>query len=630
MNSIWGWYTIDAEPILENPLDIRDFSESGYSRIQTCSLTNVSFGCHGRYASIEKYPEISPTYWIVFEGILDNRDQLIRELPRLPENFPNFSDASIVLVAYATWGIEFLEKLVGVFALAVWDARRNQFFILRDPLGIRGLFYYWDGYRLIFASNLKQMLSVPNLGSEYKQEYIADCLVGINADGRLTPYKEINRLPRASIITVQNSDLQERLYWDVGVMVNTGASDAEYAEHFRELFKASVCSCMQRSDKVGVLLSGGLDSSAIFGMASEIVSAEGKSRSLPSFSLVYDENSECDERLFIKDALKAVNATGNFVSADNYWFLRNWETSISQAEEPSGVFVDQPFRVLLEKARSVGIDTVLHGLGGDELLAPAMCYLSDFLRVGDIYKLLRELLAWRQSKDMSTLICYDTFLPLLPFRLIQRLREIRIARSGNDFQGGYVPSWIAQSFTQCLNLGDRIRDAIPAPRFRSASLHIDYVATLCNPAPYWLVRDIAMPVGIEVRYPFLNLDFIKFCLALPTEQKMREATSKWILRGTLSDLLPKSIRERRRKPSSAIFTRKGMKREWPRINEFLRAHPEAYSDYVCYDRFSEVMESAITDLNLRPGRLINTLQVLLWLVGQSEETQIPDPLWSNP
>lgn len=627
MNSIWGWYRTDSAPILTKPYDIMDFAEPGYNSVQTCSMTNVSFGCHGRYASIEEYPTSSPTCWIVFEGILDNRDKLIKRLLGGGECFQK-SDASIALAAYTKWGLEFLDKLIGVFSLAVWDAARNQFFFVRDPLGIRGLFYHWDGYRLIFASNFKQMLTVQNLGFEYDQKYIGDCLVGINTDGKLTPYKKINRLPRASMITVENSDLRERRYWNIGTLGNKRVSDVEYIERFRELFKASVDSCLQRSDKVGILLSGGLDSSAIFGMASEIVGAEGKSRPLPNFSLVYDENPECDERVFIKDALEAVNATGNFVIADNYWFLQNWEVSMSEAEEPSGVFVDQPFRALFEKARSLGVDTVLHGLGGDELLAPAMCYLSDFLRAGNIHRLMRELLAWRQSKDMLTLICYDVFLPLLPFRLIQRLREIRRAHKRGDFQMDLVPSWIEPSFTECLNLEDRIRGAIPDPRFRSASLHVDYVATLCNPAPHWLVRDIATPVGIEVRYPFLNLDFIKFCLALPTELKMRQATSKWILRQALKDLLPKSIHERRGKPSSAILIRKGIKREWPRINQCLKAHRDVYSDYVCYDRFSEVMESIIDDLSLRPGRLITTLQVLLWLVGQSGKAEIPSLLQS--
>src|SRR5260370_4836954 len=202
-------------------------------------------------------------FWIAADARLDGRAGFIAELQRCGRGVPpSAADSDLILHAYSTWGTPCVERLKGDFSFAIWDARNKHLFCARDHFGIKPFYYVQRGDLFLFSNTLNCVRTHPEASGELTDAALGDFLLfGLNCDNATTCFRDIQRLPPAHSLSISPDGLKIRRYWTPPTDRRNRYSRPEaYVENFRSLLKAAVADRL-RLDRVGILLSGGLDSS---------------------------------------------------------------------------------------------------------------------------------------------------------------------------------------------------------------------------------------------------------------------------------------------------------------------------------------------------------------------------------
>ncbi|HKW34892.1 MAG TPA: asparagine synthase-related protein, partial [Candidatus Acidoferrum sp.] len=239
----------------------------------------------------EKQPlGLEERYWIVADARLDAREELISELQSAERPaLSSAPDCELILQAYAAWGEACIDHLRGDFSFAVWNKEHKKLFCARDHFGIKP-FYYAQLERIFLCSNTLNCLRLhPRVGGKLNDAVIGDFLLfGLNYDNRTTIFEDIQRLPPAHTLTVTSRSIQIKRYW---VPPTDGrirySGPKEYVEHFTSIFESAVADRL-RTDRAGVLLSGGLDSSSVAAVAEEVLARPTPSARVRAYTHVYE------------------------------------------------------------------------------------------------------------------------------------------------------------------------------------------------------------------------------------------------------------------------------------------------------------------------------------------------------
>ncbi|TKB77984.1 MAG: asparagine synthetase B, partial [Nitrospira sp.] len=244
---------------------------------------------------------------------LDNRSELMALLGI--DDF-TLSDAALLLLAYKQWGQRCPSMLLGDFAFAIWDSRQQRLFCARDYFGVKPFFYYRSERAFVFASEIKALLRVEEVPRRLNETRVGDYLIGALDDKAMTFYRDIFRLPAGHWLVVAENHHEVQSYWspDPERELRLG-SDEEYAEAFREVFQEAVSCRMRDVSPVGSTLSGGLDSSSISCMARHLLQSEGRGE-LHTFSVLFDEVPESDERQYVNSVLQQDGFKAHVVRGD--------------------------------------------------------------------------------------------------------------------------------------------------------------------------------------------------------------------------------------------------------------------------------------------------------------------------
>src|SRR5919199_3954182 len=260
-------------------------------------------------------PNEDETVWIIFNGEIYNYLELIPGLIQRGHRFRSHCDTEVILHAYEEYGERCLDYLNGMFAFALWDSREHKLFCARDRAGIKPFYYYQDGHRFIFASEIKAIVADPSVPRRVNHQAAYDFLVNSYIDHTpATFFQGIVQLPPAHYLTVQDRRLRLQRYWDIDpgkaadpLRPSTPADDRRWATDFLVLFRDAVRLHLRSDVPVGTCLSGGLDSSAIVCMANELLWGEDQGGAFAwhergtqqhTFSACYEEEAY-DERRFI-------------------------------------------------------------------------------------------------------------------------------------------------------------------------------------------------------------------------------------------------------------------------------------------------------------------------------------------
>lgn len=563
-------------------------------------------------ASAAAQPLVTPAGWMVtLEGRLDNAPEVWRALGEAPDTHP-----ALVLAVYRRWGVEGFGRLVGDFALALWDAAARRLVLAVDGMGRRPLFYHLGEEQVYWASACRPLREAAGLPLAIDDEYVASFLVSRPVPR--SPFRGISQLAGGHALVVDPKGAALKRYWafDPNATVRYG-TDAAYEEHFADLFREAVACRMQTDSTVFSELSGGLDSSSIVCVGDRLV-GEGSVRAegLRTVSFVFDGAGSSDERPYLELVEAQVGRRGIHISDTEHRLLERLPAGFAPDLPTSQIaFLSRQDRVTREMA-AAGSRVLLCGIGGDQLFwsqPPAALPLADLAARGRLVELLRQTPAWAHSLrwPMAKTLLMGGVWPLVP-------RRLRALTQRDEPLG----EWLAPEFVQRMGMRDRflgmpddVGFALPSGRQQYGLIRRSMrVHTLewCSSEGY-----------VDIRYPYLDRRLTEFALALPLDQKVRPGETRSIVRRGFAGVLPEEIRKRRSKSGPAEAFLRAVIREWPWISKLLPDLRIAAHGFIDGGRFATAMNRARHGLASNQVQLLSALSLELWL--RSLETPEPAP-----
>ena len=482
---------------------------------------------------------------------LDNRDELLRELG-LGATAARFSDTMIILEAYRSWGENCCERFLGDFAFAIWDEECNQLFCARDHMGMRQLAYcFLPGRIFVFATDSEALVEHPDVPSDLNLGRIADFFETFEGlDWTSTFYKHVFRLPPAHTLTlsVDGGDPQLKRYWTLENPPELSlSSDEEYSKAFLEVFDQAV-RCRFRGDRVGALLSGGLDSSSMVAVASKIA---GERARIHTFSATAPTGVDCPETHAIEQVLSLHRPLSTKI---HYADLGDYE------EDLLNILLNkaQPFdghmalvATLYLSAKRHGIRVLLDGVAADIVLTAGNNVARQLQQNGFAAawrEAQQEEKFWGPTWPATSQIAASAWTAFAP-RFLRDLKQRLVLLAQNSVVALGLRN-LKPQFARAVSLPTRRKHYHEHIRTRS-STDRGYRLRSVNHPHLVAARErydrIAAACGVEPRDPFMDIRLIRFCLSLPPSQLQRDGWPKFILRNSVATLLPDAVRWRRGK-----------------------------------------------------------------------------------
>lgn len=514
---------------------------------------NVGLG-HRRLSIIDLSTGAQPltnedeTVWIVFNGEIYNFQELRERLVKRGHVFRTKSDTEVIVHLYEDEGAECVQQLRGMFAFAIWDTKRRRLIVARDRVGIKPLYYFDDGHSLWFASELKAILADPTVRREVNVTGIRKFLAFNYLPGEETLFQGIYKLLPGHYLVAEASGVTTRCYWDLRFPEKRPPmSFDEAVDQLRELLGATVRDHMIADVPVGVLLSGGVDSSAITSLA-----VQATDKQIKTFTVGFDGDQVVDERPFARMVAEKFG-TDHYdisISEDDFWsFLSSY---VWHMEDP----VCEPPAVALyyvSKLARNHVKVLLSGEGGDEAFAGYPNY-PNMLKLERIRAALGPL-----ARPVGTVAA----------RAGVWLGNERAHRYGNALGRPLADCYYSRTSGPTSFFQLRA-DEFFTPGFLTASRSLvpgRDIADLLKPAGKWGLLDqmlyvdsktwlpddllvkadkITMANSVELRVPLLDHVMMEFAASLPPHFKVGKGDTKRVLKATFAKLLPEDVLKRKK------------------------------------------------------------------------------------
>jgi len=473
-------------------------------------------------------------FWITADARLDCRAELEAKLSAADRKCSRGAPDSVLLLhAYAAWGEACVQHLRGDFAFAIWDARQRTLFCARDHFGIKPFYYALIGDLFLFSNTLDCVRVHPDVSDDLDDAAIADFLLfGTNYDLRSTTFRDIRRLPPAHFLAVSGQGLRVERYWSPPIdgRIRYHRPD-EYVEHFQILLQSAVSDRL-RTDRAGILLSGGLDSSSVAATVRGLSGNSSGPVDLRAYTITYESLLADRDGEHARKVAEFLKMPIRCLPMDGLQPFDRWTDAELTWPEP----VDDPFFAgLFDQSRMIAEDcrVVLTGEGIDNLMHFEMWpYARHLLRNGQWGRTIAESRRYLQLRSS-----------VWP-GVRRRLRGLFV----QDLDAPVFPRWFAPEFAKRMNLEERWREcsavrsspAHPVVPGAHASLSLPQWSQLFELENAGVTR-----CPVEVRYPFLDLRIVEYVLALPP---FPWAFEKNLLREAMVGHLPESIRRRRKTP----------------------------------------------------------------------------------
>lgn len=536
------------------------------------------------------------TLTITADARIDNRGELIASLA-LSGRPESIADSELILAAYEAWGEGCVDQLVGDFAFTIWDGPERRLFCARDHFGVKPFYYHHrPGGAFVFGTEIKAILAA-GVPGRLNETRVADYLVGMREDAEITIYEGVWRLPASHALTVTEAGLQVRRYYELAPAegIPQDASDDWYDERFRGLFTEAVRCRVRSAFPVGSQLSGGMDSSAVTCVARDVLQEEG--RDLHTFSLVFEETKECDERPYIDAVTAQGGTTPHFVSGDAVGPLSNLDEVYDVLDDGLVGGTQHLVWELIQASRAAGTRVVLDGVDGDNVISHGELYLKELVEAGDWagfahetramaelyagadhvhtferdlgqpdtvfnayaapylrdraergpwWRFLRDINAVSQHFSMSRghLLRFYWKRMVRPYTLLRLNRAWRARRRGERRRA--LPEVIDPAFADRIGVAARL-ERFPSPEeqglfgrsVRETQRHLLGSARFGSALA--MTDHIGAMSSVEVRHPFMDKRLIEFCIALPARQSLRDGWTRLILRRALAHTLPEEV-----------------------------------------------------------------------------------------
>ncbi len=563
---------------------------------------------------------------LVWDGRLDNREELLAALQDDHSVTPASPDAELVLAAYHVYKEQLPERLQGDFALGLFDPEQQQLLFARDQLGVRPLYYTRAGDTVIFASEIKAILAHPQVRTRPNDNALGDFLLGgVPSDPRgETCFEGIFSLPPAHLGLVAHRRLATRRYWDFDPsrQIRLPSFD-DYAAAFRHYFQQAVRRRLRSAYPVVTSVSGGLDSSAIFCLA-ETLRRASPARYPANLGISYTSGSweEADESCFLADIEEKYALTIERLPLKVMGFFAEAKDDVHQIEHPLVDELGKSVEGLLRTSRERGARVLLSGLWGDQMLFPRGYLVDLFRRLAwrEVAAHLREYRRWLTDvhpKYYTRGFFEDLVRHHTPGILRPLLRKVHRIVVGKMEQRNLA--WYSARFR---SQWQRARERARRIDRRCPSVHSKTVYEQATSRYYvqcmeWNNKRAALH-GLEYAFPFLDRDLIEFLMAIPGEVSAWKGIPKALLRFSLGDVLPATIAGRTWKADMSRVVNQAMTLECDQVVGCLQANPHAvrrgYLDGRLLGKELALMSSRIGGNNCSiTWRLSELLGLELWL-----------------
>jgi asparagine synthase (glutamine-hydrolysing) len=526
-------------------LSIIDLSEAGHQPMRGCT----------------------PQVWVVFNGEIYNHARLREQLEQRGHLYSSRTDTETILHLYEERGLDFVHDIEGDFAIALWDAAREQLILVRDRIGVKPLYYYQRDGRFIFASEIKAILEHPQVVAEVDEESLYHYLTFLTTPAPRTLFRDIHKIPAGHMLVLgRDGHARMEQYWDALPPAEPDAhlSEADHQTEILRLLRASITRRMMSDVPFGVFLSGGVDSSANVALM-----AEQMSRPVETFTVGFRDHEYLNE---LDQARRIARTFGT----NHHEVLIGFEELkdflprlVFHQDEPIADPVCVPLYYVAELARTSGTIVVQVGEGADEIFSG----YDNYVRHLRIYEKF-----WRHALHaprVARRTISAAARPLLEATgrkraLIELIR--RLGASEPLFWGGAIvydetfkprvlSAQMRERFTERSSLEaiepylKKIERERPHSDFLSRMTYLELKLRL----PELLlmrVDKITMATSVEARVPFLDHHLVEYALSLPRALKVEGTSGKQILKRALEEVLPHDLLYSRKRGFGAPI------REW--------------------------------------------------------------------
>lgn len=538
---------------------------------------------------------------LTWDGRLDNRENILSLLAG--KLTASATDVEIAAAAFERWGTDSFPKLIGDWALSVWDARSQTLILAKDFVGARHLFYSLGRDEATWCTILDPLVLFTNHRFELDKEYLAGWLAFFPSP-HLTPYVGIASVPPASFVRIVRDRDVVREYWNFESTKRIlYRDDREYEEHFRCVFSDSVRRRLRSDRTVIAELSGGVDSSSVVCVADQIVDSGSVQASKVATVSYYDHSEpNWNELPYVAVVEAARQVTGCHIDVSQRRYIPQIIERNFPAMPGSAPYKDEPERRFADCLTENGHRVLLSGVGGDEVMGGVptpIPELQNSLVSFRFRRLAHQLKDWAlvQRRPWLSLL-WETLREFLP----PNWRGTRLDRMSAYW---LCPNFAQKYKTALSGYEPRMKFSGPHPCFQqnmstidALRRHVAATAPSRNP-PY------------EKRYPYLDRELLEFVFAIPREQLIRPSQRRFLQRGALRGIVPPEILERKRK---AYVARGPMAAVAAHCSELTARDMVAASlGIVDPILFADVLEQAREGREVPVVSLLRTLTMESWL-----------------
>lgn len=502
---------------------------------------------------------------LVGNGEIYNHELLRAELKTRGHAFASRSDVEVAVHAYEEWGESFVERLQGMFALALWDARSRTLVAARDRAGEKPLYYARTAHGLILASEIKALLAYPDVSREVDLDALDQFLTYEYVIAPRTIFSAIRRLPAAHYMVYRNGTLRVNRYWDAATVTLESWNDEDAAAALRQTLQRAVARQTMSDVPLGAFLSGGLDSSAIVAMMAEPSGQDGAM--VNTFSMGFADGS-------YNELPHARRVAARFHTRHSE---RMVEPDVAALFHRLIVHLDEPFAdvslfptFLVSEMARAHVTVALSGDGGDELFGGYDTYDAD--------RLARRISAVCPQAAVSALEGVTSLFPPSKRKkgLVNKLKRFMAGLAGAPPEIGHYrwmtylsPAAKRHLYTPALRSALADTDVYRPVRDALGSIDTDDLLNrqLYTDLSIYLADDIlvkvdrmSMATSLETRAPFLDVDVMELAFSMPGHLKIRRGVRKYVLKQAMVDVLPQSILGRS-KEGFSIPMKNWLKRE---------------------------------------------------------------------
>ncbi|MBS3186398.1 asparagine synthase (glutamine-hydrolyzing) [Pseudomonas sp. PCH44] len=513
---------------------------------------------------------------VVFNGAIYNYLELRRELIGKGHPIHSYSDTEVLLYAYREWGEGFVDRLVGMFAFAIWDKYEQKLFCARDRIGIKPFYYSFDGERLLFASEIKAILADESVRAQASSEGLQDYLTFQFCLDDKTLFKGIQKLEPGCCLTAlyvgDKLKVRVRQYWDLHYNIDEEHDERYFIDTLAGLIDDSIRLHLRSDVPLGAHLSGGLDSSAVVCLAARMMGGE----QLKTFTGAFNEGPQFDETGYAKEVSAFAGTAYNeiFIPAGH---------ELPDVLPRLMYYMDEPLagpgvipQYYVSQLASQHVKVVMGGQGGDELFVGYARYMAAYLEKclsGAIYQ---------TANQRRYAVSLESIVPNLP--LLATYQPMLQGLWKDGLFGAHDQRYFSlvdrsDGMSQLFNL-DALRSDRNYSPFESFQriFNRDELHSLVNQMTYFDLKGslpallhvedrTSMAASIESRVPLLDHRIVEFMATIPPNIKFAGGRMKHLFKESVKSSIPQTITDRKDKmgfPTPLTQWTKGVARDFVR------------------------------------------------------------------